>query len=51
MSLSHKVVVKGGDWTIIPLENLLSKTNKGFIDADFDNILVNEVAVDSSVWD
>jgi 3-dehydroquinate synthase class II len=51
LNLSHKVVVKGGDWTIIPLENLLSKTNKGFIDADFDNILVNEGAVDSSVWD
>ncbi len=51
LNLSHKVMVKGGDWTIIPLENLLSKKNKGFLDADFDNILVNEGAVASSVSD
>lgn len=32
LSLSQKVVVRGGDWTIIPLENLLSKTNNIFVE-------------------
>jgi len=34
LSLSKKVVVRGGDWTIIPLENLLSKTNNLFVEID-----------------
>jgi 3-dehydroquinate synthase II len=34
LSLSKAVVVKGGDWTIIPLENLLSKTNHLFVEID-----------------
>ncbi len=34
LSLSKKVVVKGGNWTIIPLENLLSKTNNLFVEID-----------------
>ena len=34
LSLSKKVVVKGGDWTIIPLENLLSKANHLFVEID-----------------
>jgi len=32
LSLSKKVVVKGQDWTIIPLENLLSRTNNLFVE-------------------
>jgi len=32
LSLSKKVVVRGGDWMIIPLENLLSKTSNLFIE-------------------
>src|SRR5512139_1216824 len=32
LSLSKKVVVRGGNWTIIPLENLLSKTNNLFVE-------------------
>jgi 3-dehydroquinate synthase II len=32
LSLSRKVVVKGGDWTIIPLENLLSRTRNLFLE-------------------
>jgi len=32
LSLSKKVVVKGGDWSIIPLENLLSRTNNLFVE-------------------
>jgi 3-dehydroquinate synthase II len=32
LSHSKKVVVKGGDWTIIPLENLLSRTNNLFVE-------------------
>jgi 3-dehydroquinate synthase II len=32
LSLSKKVVVKGGDWTIIPLENLLSQTGNLFVE-------------------
>jgi 3-dehydroquinate synthase II len=32
LSLSKAVVVKGGDWTIIPLENLLSKTDHLFVE-------------------
>ncbi len=34
LSFSKKVVVKGGDWTIIPLENLLSKTDHLFVEID-----------------
>jgi len=34
LSLSKAVVVKGGDWTIIPLENLLSKTDHLFVEID-----------------
>jgi 3-dehydroquinate synthase II len=34
LSHSKKVVVKGGDWTIIPLENLLSKTDHLFVEID-----------------
>ena len=32
LSLSKKVIVRGGDWRIIPLENLLSKTNNLFVE-------------------
>ncbi len=31
-ALSKKVVVRGGDWKIIPLENLLSRTNNLFVE-------------------
>lgn len=34
LSFSKKVVVKGEDWTIIPLENLLSKANHLFVEID-----------------
>ncbi|MGO8991494.1 MAG: 3-dehydroquinate synthase II [bacterium] len=34
LSLSKKVVVRGSDWTIIPLENLLSRTNNLFVEVD-----------------
>lgn len=34
LSLSKAVVVRGGDWTIIPLENLLSKTDHLFVEVD-----------------
>ncbi len=34
LSLSKKVVVKGGDWTIIPLENLLSRSDHLFVEID-----------------
>ena len=34
LSLSKKVVVKGGDWTIIPLENLLSRADHLFVEID-----------------
>jgi len=34
LSLSKKVVVRDGDWRIIPLENLLSKTNNLFVEID-----------------
>ena len=34
LSFSTTVVVKGGDWTIIPLENLLSKTDHLFVEID-----------------
>jgi 3-dehydroquinate synthase II len=34
LSLSKKVVVKDGDWTIIPLENLLSRTNNLFVEIE-----------------
>ncbi len=32
LSLSKKVVVRGGDWMIIPLENLLSRTKNLFVE-------------------
>jgi 3-dehydroquinate synthase II len=32
LSLSKKVVVRGKDWTIIPLENLLSRTKNLFVE-------------------
>jgi 3-dehydroquinate synthase II len=32
LSLSKKIVVRCGDWMIIPLENLLSKTNNLFVE-------------------
>jgi len=32
LSLSKKVVVRGGDWMIIPLENLVSRTNNLFVE-------------------
>jgi 3-dehydroquinate synthase II len=34
LSLSKKVIVRGADWTIIPLENLLSRTNNLFVEVD-----------------
>jgi 3-dehydroquinate synthase II len=34
LSLSRKVVVRGVDWTIIPLENLLSRTRNIFFEVD-----------------
>jgi len=34
LSLSKKVVVRGSDWTIIPLENLLSRTDNLFVEVD-----------------
>jgi 3-dehydroquinate synthase II len=34
LSLSTTVVVKGRDWTIIPLENLLSKTDHLFVEIE-----------------
>jgi len=34
LSLSKAVVVKGGDWTIIPLENLLSQADHLFVEID-----------------
>jgi 3-dehydroquinate synthase II len=34
LSRSKKVIVRGEDWKIIPLENLLSKTNNLFIEID-----------------
>jgi 3-dehydroquinate synthase II len=34
LALSKKVVVKGGDWTIIPLENLLSRTRNLFLEVE-----------------
>ena len=34
LSLSKKVVVRGTDWTIIPLENLLSRANNLFVEVD-----------------
>jgi 3-dehydroquinate synthase II len=32
LSLSKKIVVRGGDWMIIPLENLLSRANNLFVE-------------------
>ena len=43
LSLSKKVVVKGSDWTIIPLENLLSRTNNLFVEVD--NLKEGETAL------
>jgi len=34
LSLSKKVLVRDGDWKIIPLENLLSRTNNLFVEID-----------------
>jgi 3-dehydroquinate synthase II len=34
LSRLAKVLVRGGDWTIIPLENLLSRTNNLFVEVD-----------------
>ena len=34
LSLSKKVVVRNGDWKIIPLENLLSRTKNLFVEID-----------------
>ena len=34
LSLFKKVVVRGTDWTIIPLENLLSRANNLFVEVD-----------------
>ncbi|MBS3906579.1 MAG: 3-dehydroquinate synthase II [Syntrophaceae bacterium] len=34
LSLSKKVVVRNGGWKIIPLENLLSRTNNLFVEID-----------------
>lgn len=34
LSLSRKVVVRDGDWKVIPLENLLSRTNNIFLEID-----------------
>ncbi len=34
LSLSKKVVVKNGDWKIIPLENLISKTNNLLVEIE-----------------
>ncbi|MDI6761948.1 MAG: 3-dehydroquinate synthase II [Thermodesulfobacteriota bacterium] len=43
LTLSKKVVVKNGDWRIIPLENLLSRTNNLFV--EIDNFLEGETAL------
>jgi 3-dehydroquinate synthase II len=32
LTLSKKVIVRGVDWTIVPLENLLSRTNNIFVE-------------------
>jgi 3-dehydroquinate synthase II len=34
LSLSKKVVIRDGDWTVIPLENLLSRTNNLFVEIE-----------------
>lgn len=34
LSMTKKVVVRNGDWKIIPLENLLSKTNNLFVEIE-----------------
>jgi 3-dehydroquinate synthase II len=34
LSLSKKVVLRGGTWTIIPLENLISRTKNLFLEID-----------------
>src|SRR4030043_330576 len=34
LRLSKKVIVRGTDWTIIPLENLLSRANNLFVEVD-----------------
>jgi len=43
LSLIKKVVVRGGDWMIIPLENLLSRTNNLFI--EINNLKEGETAL------
>jgi 3-dehydroquinate synthase II len=44
LTLSKKVIVKGVDWTIVPLENLLSKTNNIFV--EIQNLQEGQTAVD-----
>jgi len=34
LSLTKKVIIRNGDWKIIPLENLLSKTKNIFVEVD-----------------
>ena len=43
LSLSKKVVVRGSDWRIIPLENLLSRTNNLFVEVD--NLIEGQTAL------
>ncbi len=43
LSRLGKVVVRGSDWTIIPLENLLSRTNNLFVEVD--NLKEGETAL------
>ncbi len=43
LSRLAKVVVRGSDWTIIPLENLLSRTNNLFVEVD--NLKEGETAL------
>jgi 3-dehydroquinate synthase II len=43
LSLTKKVVVRGGDWMIIPIENLLSRTNNLFI--EINNLKEGETAL------
>lgn len=44
LTLSKKVIVKGVDWTIVPLENLLSKTNNIFV--EIQNLQEGQTALD-----
>jgi 3-dehydroquinate synthase II len=43
LSLTKKVVVRGGDWMIIPIENLLSRTNNLFV--EINNLKEGETAL------